>query len=139
MQLTQVILESTLTCDREPSLALALRQGRFNRVENRITGLILCSGSFILEVLEGERTVVLNASQHIRSDARYRVTDYSESAIAERFFTRWNSGYRRSNAVAWEDHTTLYDAYQFDGIDASLLRHRRGPLLERLLAFSLQH
>jgi hypothetical protein len=67
-------------------------------MENGVTGILLCKEGSVLQVLEGDQTVVNNLYDKISSDARV-----SNSLVLikrhsrEREFPNWSMGYRNAD------------------------------------------
>lgn len=61
-----------------------------------VTGMLLFDSQSFLQVLEGEKEIVLNLYQSICQDKRHRaVTTLFESPIAHRQFPDWSMGFSK--------------------------------------------
>lgn len=135
MALIQLIFQSTLLNEGEPSLAQIFHACRHNNKLNNISGLILCSGAHFFEMMEGERDVVENTYQRICADRRHRVTHaWGNSELIKREFPKWVSGYRRvKRGVA--PSSKIHESYFFDDYDIYNLYEGSGLLRDKLQAF----
>lgn len=74
-------------------LTAIVRQSRQTNVEQGVTGLLCCSGSIFLQVLEGGRSAVNQLYGHIAADKRHtQVELLSYAEIEERRFAGWSMG-----------------------------------------------
>ena len=83
----------------ENHLTELLDQARkFNRAHN-ITGLLLYHDGSFMQVLEGERQVILELFERkIFFDERHGgVTKYFDHPIEERLFSNWSMGFKKLN------------------------------------------
>ena len=134
MALLRLVFESTLTNVTEATLATALYTGRRNNRANLITGVVLCAGRNVIEVLEGQEHVVRATFERIRKDPRLQVDRIlEEQSIDRRYFTQWNAGFRKPGGARGP---TQYDLYVFDGVDATLARRIPDQVLGHLFRFS---
>ncbi|MEI8168895.1 MAG: BLUF domain-containing protein [Rhodoferax sp.] len=139
MALIQLIFESSLIKNNEQSLASIFNTSRRRNRENQISGAVILSGTDFIEVLEGESDVVQDTLQRIKDDRRHTLKRvWDEQAIPERNFSRWNSGYRRSNAIN-DEKLSLSEYYFFDGVDMTFIWEKPSRALEALLNFRACH
>jgi hypothetical protein len=82
------------------SLRALLLSSRTNNERAGITGMLLYKGGNFMQVLEGERGVVLETQNRIFGDVRHRghIVLLAE-AIPDRRFGKWSMGFRDLNAV----------------------------------------
>ena len=70
-----------------------LRQSKSNNLSQGITGVLCCSDSVFLQVLEGGRSAVNRLYNRITSDARHKDVELlSYGQIGERRFAGWSMG-----------------------------------------------
>ena len=80
-----------------------LEQSRRNNEPQGITGLLLYKGGNFMQVLEGERDVVLRAKERIAKDSRHRgILVLLEGDIEQRSFASWSMAFKDLNAAAGE-------------------------------------
>lgn len=71
-----------------------LEQARENNQKNKITGCLVYYNGRFIQILEGEREVVLNLYKKIQQDARHKeVHLFSDDDIEERTYPNWGMAY----------------------------------------------
>ncbi len=84
--------------DVELSVEDLLDVARRRNKEHNITGALLFSGYYFVQVLEGERSKLNNLYRNIQADTRHYQVDVCYVAdIAERFFGNWSMVYFPDN------------------------------------------
>lgn len=95
MYLSRLIYLSNTPALQEPgAIEDILNKSKSNNKKNDITGILVFSGDYFLQVLEGGRTSVSQTFSNIAKDPRHEnlvLIDFS--AIDERMFGRWSMGY----------------------------------------------
>jgi hypothetical protein len=75
------------------TLAAILKKSKVNNGTTGVTGLLCCSGSIFLQVLEGGRSAVSKLYNRIAADPRHTdVVLLSYADITERSFAGWSMG-----------------------------------------------
>jgi predicted GNAT family acetyltransferase len=99
MALFQLVYMSSLRTDDAQSLPAILAASVRNNKKRSLTGMILYADGSILQVLEGEKDVVLQTFGAIQSDVRHRgLLVLIEADIATRQFSSWSMGFRHLTA-----------------------------------------
>ena len=99
MALIQFIYMSSLLKDEPDVLRGILDTAVQKNKRLGITGMVLCLDRNVMQVLEGEKDVVLNTFNTIQNDARHhRIYVISQDEVAERQFPAWSMGFRRLKA-----------------------------------------
>ncbi len=95
MALFQIIYMSSLVTDEPailpPILEVAVRSNK----QRNITGMLLYADGNILQVLEGEKAVLVEAFRSIQSDVRHHgIFVLIEEDITVRRFSSWSMGFK---------------------------------------------
>lgn len=88
-------LSGDVACQDLESIAQTSRKRNFER---GITGILLCKDGSVLQVLEGEKSVVMSLYDTISHDAR--VTNpliLIQRMTAEREFPKWSMGFKNAD------------------------------------------
>ena len=107
--------------ERQDELAAILKASRRHNPEAGITGLLCCSGSIFLQVLEGGRNQVSKLYHRIATDPRHHdVVLLSYDEIDERSFAGWAMGRidltRLNNALLLKSsEAAVLDPYAVSG------------------------
>ena len=79
----------------EQDLEQILTKSRAANTDRNVTGILLYSNGDIMQVLEGEREVVLQVYDKIKQDIRHRdVTTLADGQIKARNFSQWSMGFK---------------------------------------------
>lgn len=69
------------------------QKSNFNNKKSEITGILICLEDTFVQVLEGDRTAVLETFQKISADDRHHnVKIIEQGNIIDRSFEKWNIG-----------------------------------------------
>jgi hypothetical protein len=91
----QIAYLSSLVTDDSTLLPSILEVAIRNNSQRGITGMMLYSDGNVMQVLEGEKDVVLQTFQSIEADMRHTgVMVLLEHAIAARQFASWSMGFK---------------------------------------------
>lgn len=95
MTVYQIVYTSMATNAMDDNeLKNILLKARATNHELRITGLLLYSEGMILQVLEGEESVVRGLYEKIKADSRHTaVSTVSEEVVERRVFPDWSMGF----------------------------------------------
>lgn len=95
MALFQLIYMSSLVADEFDALPTILDTAVRNNKQRDITGMLLYADGNILQVLEGEKDVLLKTFRSIQLDVRHHgVFVLIEEEIAARQFASWSMGFK---------------------------------------------
>ena len=96
------LLYASRTQAGEAEFAAILRTSRAHNAAHGITGLLVYRNREFMQLLEGERDVVLALYRHIEDDARHRqVHRIWDGPIAARSCKDWAMGYAEPTDHAW--------------------------------------
>lgn len=88
-------LATPLACDELEAIAVTSRE---RNLKLGITGILLCKDGSVLQVLEGEKTAILELYQKITSDARIsNPLVLIKRMSTEREFPKWSMGYKNAD------------------------------------------
>lgn len=108
-----VYLSSATELMGEGELEEILEVSRRNNTERNITGLLVYMDGSIIQLLEGEKEVVLATYRKIISDPRHTgVIKLKEGELESRNFPEWSMGYKSvsaSEAKKLEGYESLQD------------------------------
>ncbi len=77
------------------ALQALLTYARLNNQKQQITGILLYSNGYFIQVLEGEEDVVKTLYRQIQNDSRHiDVTTILQEPLKERLFPDWTMGYK---------------------------------------------
>jgi hypothetical protein len=135
MALFQLIYMSSLVTDEPELLPSILEASVRNNKRRDITGMMLYSDGSVLQVLEGERSIVMETFRAIESDGRHSgIFILIEQEIAARHFASWSMGFRHLSAADLERLPVA--AHVFKARDDEIaLRGRAGEALTILQSF----
>jgi hypothetical protein len=135
MRLHQLIYMSTLTDKNESYLRAILDTCQHTNKLANITGMLLYHDGSIMQVLEGEETVVKAFYEKIQKDKRHHdVFLLDEFPIAERSFAQWSMGFRHINAYELSKFPHYASFFQSSS-DAVAARSRPGVAQQILASF----
>lgn len=102
----QLIYSSAATVPMTPqALKEILDDARSGNTKRDVTGLLVYVDDVFLQILEGEREVVIGLMSQIARDRRhYSVKVFREAEVAERTFASWRMAYvtpRADELAAW--------------------------------------
>lgn len=90
-----VYLSSATKEFAKDELLALLGKARDNNSQLGITGMLLYKDGNFMQLLEGEKSVVLNLYTRISRDPRHRgLIVVVEEAVNERLFSQWSMGFR---------------------------------------------
>lgn len=94
-----VYVSSAVTPFSPAELTDLLSISQRNNAALEISGMLLYKDGNVMQVLEGEETVVLNLHAKIRRDPRHRgLLTLLQAHVAERQFPSWSMGFRDLSA-----------------------------------------
>lgn len=100
-----VYLSSSTHLLSESELADILNVSRENNSSLNVTGILLYHEGNIIQVLEGEESVVKQLYRKIERDLRHKnVLQMVEGRSAERSFPDWSMGFKAVNSNEWSEY-----------------------------------
>ena len=88
-------LASTVVCDDLETIAETSRERNMKR---SITGILLCKDGSVLQVLEGDKSAVMELYAKITSDTRVtKPLVLIQRMTSEREFPKWSMGYKNAD------------------------------------------
>jgi hypothetical protein len=136
MALFQLIYLSTMVSDDSDMLTAILDGSVRNNQQRDITGMMLYADGSVMQVLEGEKEVVLKTYKSIEADWRHRdIFVLIEEEIATRQFAAWSMGFVRLSKGELEKFPaalSLFEARE----DEIALRGQAGSALAILKSFA---
>lgn len=94
----------------EAELKEILKEARINNEKLGISGLLLYANGNFLQVLEGNRALVLGLVDRIEQDPRHHgVIRLMEFTTTERSFPDWSMGYKRLSTDEWDSALPGYN------------------------------
>jgi hypothetical protein len=136
MSVFQLIYMSSLVTDEPELLRSILDVSIRNNKQRSITGMMLYADGSVMQVLEGEKEVVLGTFRSIEMDERHTgIFVLIEQDVASRQFAAWSMGFKH---LAKADLEMLPAAAQVfkAGQDEISLRGRAGDALTILKTFA---
>lgn len=130
-----IYVSSLVSSDRETVAAILDVSARNNKRKN-ITGMLLQSEGNILQVLEGEKEVVLETYSKVQDDPRhYDIFVLADEEVTERHFALWSMGFKQLEP---EELASLPQAaHVFKARQANIAsRVRPGDALAVLVSFA---
>jgi len=95
---------------QETDLLNLLEQSRRDNAERNITGILLFVQGSIVQVLEGEESVLEALYKKIEKDPRHtHVTKVLSRPVQQRFFQDWRMGYKKISRHQFEIIKTIID------------------------------
>jgi hypothetical protein len=136
MQLFQLIYMSSLVTDQPALLPSILEASVRNNKQNGITGMMLYVDGNVLQVLEGEREIVLKTFRAIEADPRHKgIFVLIEQEVASRQFAAWSMGFRHLSQVELAKLPAAVHVFKARQ-DEIALRGRAGEALTILKSFA---
>jgi hypothetical protein len=134
MRLHQIVYTSVLADQDESILSKIHSHAVRNNTEHCITGMLLYSNGRFIQVLEGEKKLVLDTFKNIQHDPRHvDVKLLLSQDISERNFSKWSMGFRhlkQSDLQALPSYIHYFDA------DLSAVNASPSQALDLLKQFS---
>ena len=98
--LTRIVYVSTATdLLPETELQQILKKSRSNNEKSEVTGLLLYSSGNILQILEGDETILASLYKKISQDHRhFGIIKLQQTQINHRAFTDWSMGFKTISA-----------------------------------------
>jgi hypothetical protein len=136
MPLFQLIYLSALVTDKPELLVSILEQSIRNNKQRDITGMMLYADGNVMQVLEGEKEVVLQTFRAIEADTRHTgVFVLIEQDVASRQFASWSMGFRHLSKADLEKLPPAAHVFKARQ-DEIALRGRAGDALTVLKTFA---
>jgi len=136
LALFQITYLSSLVRDEPEILPAILDAAVRNNKRSGITGMLLYADGNVVQVLEGEKDVVLQTFQSIELDKRHKgIIVLLKQEIASRQFASWSMGFKRLTKADLEkfpDVAHVFEARQ----DEISVRSRSGAALIILTTFA---
>jgi len=136
MALMQMIYMSTLDTAAEPDLPAIVEKSVRNNAVHGITGMLLCAGGSVMQVLEGEAADLAATFAVIERDARHRdVFVLTHEPVETRQFSNWSMGYAQLSGVDLAGSPAVAEIFQ--GTPKEVMqRVKPGDALTVLLSFA---
>lgn len=134
--LIQLIYTSHHNNISEKEINSLLYQSRINNAEKGITGILLRIENLFLQVLEGEKEVVLELFNKVKNDKRHKhCIMFSQTEIKTRQFSQWAMGYKTTKYSICSEliHETVKDDNHLINF---LIGHSGNPALKLAQNFS---
>jgi hypothetical protein len=127
---------SSLTTDDPDILPAILEVSvRKNKLKD-ITGMMLYADGNVMQVLEGEKNVVLETFRAIQLDVRHRgIYVLIENEISTRNFASWSMGFRRLSETDLEKYSAAVNVFKVNQYEIGL-RVKPGEALTVLKSFA---
>ncbi|MBC8083095.1 MAG: BLUF domain-containing protein [Hymenobacter sp.] len=110
-----VYLSSVVGVMVERELKELLLKSRANNTRRRITGMLLCSGGNMMQVLEGDQEEVTALYRIIEGDLRHtRIVKLSDGQIPRRTFPDWSMGFTTASPEDFERLMGYFNPQQAD-------------------------
>jgi len=136
MALFHLIYMSSLVAGDANALPAILEVAVRNNKQRNITGMLLYSDGNLMQVLEGEKDVVLKTFRAIEQDSRHRgCVNLHQDEIASRDFASWSMGFRHITKADFARLPVAEHVFKA-GQDTIALRSRAGDALTVLKAFA---
>lgn len=120
----------------EPELAAILATSIRKNREAGVTGMLLCAGASILQVLEGEPIPVRATYERIGRDPRHKnLIPLVEEEIDDRHFDGWSMGFHAVSDADLSRLPALAPYFRY-GLDSAAIVARPGIALELLHLFA---
>lgn len=99
-----IYLSSATELYTESDLSGILTTSRKNNTDKDITGLLLYHDGSILQILEGDKEVVLSVYDKIEKDERHHnIMKMVSGTTEERNFPDWSMGFKTVSDAEWKD------------------------------------
>jgi len=99
-----IYLSSAKSLYTNSDLTDILKTSRLNNASKNITGLLLYHEGSILQVLEGDKEVVMDLYSKIEKDERhYKIQKMVTGTSEERNFPEWSMGFKSVTDVEWKE------------------------------------
>jgi hypothetical protein len=132
----QIVYMSSLVADSPELLPAILEVAVRNNKRNSITGMMLYADGNVMQVLEGERDVVLKTFKAIESDPRHSgIFVLIEQDVAARQFASWSMGFKQLSEADLKSIPTAAHIFRARQEEISL-RGRAGDALVILKSFA---
>ena len=136
MPLMQMIYMSTLDIAAEPELPGIVEKSVRNNALHGITGMLLCAGGSIMQVLEGEAEDLAATFAVIEKDARHSdVFVLTHEPVVARQFSDWSMGYAQLSDSDLAQSPKVAEIFQCAPKEV-LQRVKPGDALTVLLSFA---
>jgi hypothetical protein len=136
MGIFQIVYMSSLVADSPELLPAILEVAVRNNKQNSITGMMLYADGNVMQVLEGERDVVLKTFKAIDSDPRHSgIFVLIEQEVATRQFASWSMGFKQLSEADLENLPVAAHIFRARQEEISL-RGRAGDALVILKSFA---
>lgn len=117
---TIVYLSASCHLFTDDELVEILTKSRLKNSPLGITGMLLYNDGSILQILEGEETVVRNLFDTIKKDNRHKgLIKMFDCKIASRNFSEWSMGFKQLSNEDWSElngHWNLADMEAFSTV-----------------------
>lgn len=139
MALFQVIYMSSLVDDEPEILSAILDSSVRNNKRSNITGMLLYADGNVMQVLEGEKDVVLEAFHAIELDVRHHgILLLVTEAITSRMFSSWSMGFRQLTKVDLEKLPEVANIFRYRPEEIAV-RVQPSQALAVLKSFATSH
>ena len=129
----QMVYVSTLVANGVAEFPAILEVSVRNNLRSDVTGMLLYSEGGILQVLEGEKSRVLETFRVVERDPRHcGIIVLMEEDIPERQFSAWSMGFKHLTAAELKQFPTGADVFQGqrDNISARVLQGYARTILQ---------
>ena len=96
-------LSTAVSMFSEGDLFSILEISHLNNKEKSLTGVLLYHEGVILQVLEGNKSEVIQMFKRISNDSRHKdIVEILSTETNSRYFSQWAMGFRKMSSAEWQ-------------------------------------